>query len=318
MSVVRQTLIRTSRVKGHAKNVQQRNRHLEKQEWQAIPIAQVWHWTKWRKWNRHNVNQRVYRSKDLFTTSSHSVFTLSKSAPPIFSWFIFYFTDTNPLQLSDQVVYLPYDIKSETLVTNVTVTGRLESLVQPLLFYMENVTQQQLSRSESKRKRRDIDDFCEGAGTVKPMSYFCVHRLTGGIEVTDDFQFKNGDKFDVKIRVTDSDQWGKTEKTAKIRFISRDLCRNLRAIYDVAVKNCINNSSSVTRQNWCLSEHCVKFGHRWKEALNNTSRVTSQTNCSFDPHNLAAVMREHPSCPGDIGIGRSRVILISNLVPSFL
>ena len=228
------------------------------------------------------------------------------------------FTDTNPLQLSDQVVYLPYDIKSETLVTNVTVTGRLESLVQPLLFYMENVTQQQLSRSESKRKRRDIDDFCEGAGAVKPMSYFCVHRLTGGIEVTDDFQFKNGDEFDVKIRVTDSDQWGKTENTAKIRFISRNLCRNLRAIYDVAVKNCLNNSSSVTRQNWCLSEHCVKFGHRWKEALNNTSRVTSQTNCSFDPHNLAAVMREHPSCPGDIGIGRSRVILISNWVPSFL
>ena len=103
------------------------------------------------------------------------------------------------MQLSDQVVYLPYDIKSETLVTNVTVTGRLESLVQPLLFYMENVTQQQLSRSESKRKRRGIDDFCEGAGTVKPMSYFCVHRLTGGIEVTDDFQFKNGDEFDVKF-----------------------------------------------------------------------------------------------------------------------
>ena len=40
---------------------------------------------------------------------------------------------------------------------------------------------QQLSHSESKRKRRDIDDFCEAAGAVKPMSYFCVHRLTGGI-----------------------------------------------------------------------------------------------------------------------------------------
>ena len=222
------------------------------------------------------------------------------------------------MQLSDQVVYLPYDIEFETVVTNVTVTGRLESLVQPLSFYIENVTQQQLSRSAAKRKRRDIDDFCEAAGTVKPMSYFCVHRLTGGIEVTDDFQFKNGDEFDVKIRVTDSDQWGKTENTAKIRFISRDLCRNLRAIYDVAVKNCINNSSSVIRQDWCLSKHCVKFGHRWKEALNKTSRVTSQTNCSFDPHNLAAVMRERPSCPGDIGLGRSRVILISNLVPSFL
>ena len=175
------------------------------------------------------------------------------------------------MQLSDQVVYLPYDIKKETLVTNVTVTGRLESLVQPLLFYIEDVKQQQLSHSVSKRKRRDIDDFCEAAGAVKPMSYFCVHRLTGGIEVTDDFHFKNGDEFEVKIRVTDSDQWGKSEKTAKIRFISRDLCRNLRAIYDVAVKNCLNNSSSVTRQNWCLSEHCVKFGHRWKEALNNTS-----------------------------------------------
>ena len=225
MSVVHQTLIRTSKVKGHARN-------LEKQEWQASPTAQVWHWTKWCWWNRYRVNQNVN------------------------SWFIFSFTDTNPLQLSYQVVYLPHDIKSETLVTNVTVTGRLESLVQPLLFYVEDVTQQQqLPRSESKRKRRDIDDFCEGAGTVKPMSYFCNHRLTGVIEVTDDFQFKNGDEFDAKIRVTDSDQWGKTENTAKIKFIWRDLCRNLRAIYDVAVKNCINNSSSVTVSDFVLTNN---------------------------------------------------------------
>ena len=222
------------------------------------------------------------------------------------------------MQLSDQVVYLPYDIKKETLVTNVTVTGRLESLVQPLLFYIEDVKQQQLSHSESKRKRRDIDDFCEAAGTVKPMSYFCVHRLTGGIEVTGDFKFEDGDEFNVKIRVTDSDQWGKTENAVIIKLISGDLCRNLRAIYEVAVKNCINNTSSVTMQNWCLSEYCVKSGHRWKEALNNTIRATSQTNCSFDPYNLAAVMREHPSCSGDIGMGKSRVILISDLVPSCL
>ena len=117
------------------------------------------------------------------------------------------------MQLSDQVVYLPYDIKKVTLVANVTVTGRLESLVQPLLFYIEDVKQQQLSHSESKRKRRDIDDFCEAAGAVKPMSYFCVHRLTGGIEVTDDFHFKNGDEFEVKIRVTDSDCSGEKLKT---------------------------------------------------------------------------------------------------------
>ena len=35
--------------------------------------------------SEYNVNQREYRSKDPFTTSSLSVFTLSKSASCIFS-----------------------------------------------------------------------------------------------------------------------------------------------------------------------------------------------------------------------------------------
>ena len=210
------------------------------------------------------------------------------------------FTDTNPLQLSDQVVYLPYDIKSETLVTNVTVTGRLESLIQPLLFYMENVTQQQLSRIESKRKRRDIDDFCEGAGTVKPMSYFCVHRLTGGIEVTDDFQFKNGDEFDVKIRVTDSDHWGKTENTAKIKFISRDNCKEIRAFYKDASRECSKNASSAKGLDSCPSGECLRPLFDWLKRLNSSEML--QMECSFDPDNLANLARMYSKC-----IGKSRV-----------
>ena len=200
------------------------------------------------------------------------------------------------MQLSDQVVYLPYDIKSETLVTNVTVTGRLESLVQPLLFYLENVTQQQLSRSESKRKRRDIDDFCEGAGTFKPMSYFCVHRLTGGIEVTDDFQFKNGDKFDVKIRVTDSDQWGKTENTAKIKFISRDNCKEIRAFYKDASKGCPKNASSAKGLDFCPSKECLRPLFDWLKRLNSSEML--QMECSSDPHNLANLARIYSKCIG--------------------
>ncbi|XP_022796971.1 uncharacterized protein LOC111335350 isoform X3 [Stylophora pistillata] len=205
-------------------------------------------------------------------------------------------SDTNPLQLSDQVVYLPYDIESETLVTNVTVTGRLESLVQPLLFYMEDVTQQQLSRRESKRKRRDIDDFCEGAGTIGPLSYFCVHRLTGGIEVTDEFKFENGDEFEIKIRVTDSDQWGKTENTASIKFISRDNCKEIRALYDDATRECPKNVSSPKGRDSCPSEKCLLPLFDLLNRLNSSEIL--QMECSSDPHDLANVARIYSQCIG--------------------
>ena len=217
--------------------------------------------------------------------------------------FVFSLTDINPLQLRDQVVYLPYNIESETVVANVTVTGRLDSLVQPFLFHMESVTQRQLSRRKSKRQRRDIDDdLCEGAGTFGPLNYFCVHRLTGEIKVTDDFKFKDGDEFDVKIRVTDSDPWGKTENRASVKLISRDKCKVVRAFYKDAVSSCPRNVSSASGSNSCPSAQCLRPLFDWQEALNGSKVLKME--CSFDPNNLVAVVQKYSSC-----IGKSRVTL---------
>ena len=217
--------------------------------------------------------------------------------------FFFSLTDTNPLQLRDQVVYLPYNIESETVVANVTVTGRLDSLVQPFLFHMESVTQRKLSRRKSKRQRRDIDDdLCEGAGTFGPLNYFCVHRLTGEIKVTDDFKFKDGDEFDVKIRVTDSDPWGKTENRASVKLISRDKCKVVRAFYKDAVSSCPRNVSSASGSNSCPGAECLKPLFDWQEALNGSKVLKME--CSFDPNNLADVAQKYSSC-----IGKSRVTL---------
>lgn len=114
--------------------------------------------------------------------------------------------------------------------------------------------------------------------------------------------FKEGELFDLQIRVTDSDHWGVTENTASIRIISGDLCKNIQEIYDEAVKYCIKlkKSESVDGEKWCLTELCIEAAHDWKEALNNASQVPEK-NCSADPHHLATVMREHPRC------GKSRI-----------
>ena len=122
---------------------------------------------------------------------------------------------------------------------NVTVTAVLASLVRPFKFYVDNVTQPRLlSREVSRRKRRRVEvdsqcthpelcpqmlvDLCFKAGAVKPKNYFCIHRFTGRIRVTQDFVFKEGEVFDLQIRVTDSDPSGIIENTARIKLISGD------------------------------------------------------------------------------------------------
>ncbi|XP_058942845.2 uncharacterized protein [Pocillopora verrucosa] len=221
-------------------------------------------------------------------------------------------TDTNPLQVNDQVVFLPENINNETIVVNVTVTAVLASLVRPFKFYVDNVTQPRLlSREVSRRKRRRVEvdsqcthpelcpqmlvDLCFKAGAVKPENYFCIHRFTGRIRVTQDFVFKEGEVFDLQIRVTDSDPRGITVNTAKVKLISGDPCRNVQAIYDEAVKYCIKNSESVDGGKKCLSTQCTETAHDWKEALNSASNVPEK-DCSADPHNLTVLIRENPLC----------------------
>lgn len=217
-----------------------------------------------------------------------------------------FITDTNPLQLRDLTAYLPYDIKPGTVVTNVTVTGKLASLVRPFIFYIDNVvTQRQQSRGSLKRRRRDIIDVCEEAGTFVPLNYFCIHRMSGQIKVTRDFVFKDGEEFDLKIRVTDSDQWGKTENIASFKFISRDDCKDIQVVYNEAVKLCTIKTSSDSEPNSCSSVLCLKSLYKWQEALNASEKY--KVGCSFDPHNMEAVLQK-PGCTG-----KSRVTLVSHM-----
>ena len=224
-----------------------------------------------------------------------------------------FFLDTNPLRIDSQVVFLPENINNETIVVNVTVTTALASLFRPFKFYVDNVTQPRLlSREVSRRKRRFVVvdfcirsslfyyrcrplDLCLTARAVKPENYFCIHRFTGRIRVTQYFVFKEGEVFDLQIRVTDSDPRGITENTARIKLISGDPCRNVLAIYDEAVKYCIKNSESVDGGKKCLSIQCTETAQEWKEALNNASKVPEK-DCSADPHNLTVLIREYPLC----------------------
>ena len=213
------------------------------------------------------------------------------------------FIDTNPLQLRDLTAYLPYDIKPGTVVTNVTITEKLASLVRPFIFYIDNVvTQRQQSRGSLKRRRRDIIDVCEEAGTFVPLNYFCIHRLSGQINVTRDFVFNDGEEFDLEIRVTDSDQWGKTENTANFKLISRDDCKDIRTIYNKAVKFCPKNVSLVPAEGSCPSAQCLEPLYNWQEKRNASGKL--KVDCSFDPYNMAAVMQKYSRC-----IGKSRVPL---------
>ena len=214
--------------------------------------------------------------------------------------YLSFFSDTNPLQIRELKVYLPYNIASGTVVANVTVTGQLSSLVQPFIFYIDSVTQRgkQSRRRLKRRWRRDIVDVCEEAGTIAPLSYFCIQRLSGQIKVTRDFAFKDGDEFDLKIRVTDSDQLGKTENTADFKFISRDECKDIRVIYREAVRFC-TRVSPANGQMSCPGAECLKPLYKWREAINGSEKF--RVDCTSDPDNMEAVIQRYSSC-----IGKSR------------
>ena len=226
------------------------------------------------------------------------------TAIPLF--FLPFLLDTNPLQLR---IYrypsLPYNIKAGTVIGNVTVTGKLASLVKPFLYYLDSVTQRQQhprptqrqSRTVLKRRRRDnvndLDDVCEEAGTVTPLNYFCIHRLTGKIKVTEDFAFVDGEEFELKVRVTDCDPWGKTENAAVFQLISYDRCNEIRKFYDESVKFCGNVSSALV----CPSVNCLVPLFNWQMAL-NTSSERLRSECSSDPQNMESIKQRYSSCIG--------------------
>ena len=197
-------------------------------------------------------------------------------------------------------------------------TGNLATLVQPFLYYIDNVTQrrqkratyrrqpratqQQQSRAILKRRRRDDRDdrdTCEEAGTTKPRNYFCIHRLSGNIKVTQEFIFNDGEEFDLAVRVTDSDPWGKTKNSATVTLISRDQCNTIRGYYEEAVKSCSNVSSAANGQGFvCPSLGCLLSLFNWQKALNKSSEKL-RLECSSDPQNMGSLKQKYSDCIGE-------------------
>ena len=178
---------------------------------------------------------------------------------------------------------------------NVTVTGKLASLVQPFLYYIDKLAQLQQSSNSERRRRREAGDVCEEAGTIPPLNYFCIYRRSGQIIVTGDFSFKDGDEFELIVRVTDSDRLGKTENTAKVKFISRDDCRDIRTLYEEAVKFCeVDESLSPGR---CPSVKCLQSLYNWHKAWSQSTDAL-RVDCSFGPTNLTALTQKYYNCIG--------------------
>lgn len=198
---------------------------------------------------------------------------------------------------------------------NVTVTGSPASLVQPFLYYIDKVTQRaqsrnrqrQGSRTSLKRRRRDDDDdddddVCEDAGTFGPNSYFCINRLSGSIEVSQGFVFEDGNEYELAIRVTDSDPWGKTENTATVTFILRDQCKEIRRFYHDAVKFCRNASLVISGKAMpCPSVNCLQPMFKWQMALNQSSEALRRE-CSLDPQNMEALKHKYSNCIGESSV----------------
>ena len=181
-------------------------------------------------------------------------------------------------------------------------------LVRPFMYYIDRITQTQLSRIGQKkqsrtslnRRRRDDDDVCEDAGTTKPNNYFCIYRMSGNIRVSQGFVFVDGEEYQLVIRVTDSDPWGKTENTGSVTLILRDKCKEIRGFYDDAVTFCHNASSVVSGETLvCPSVKCLQPLFNWQKALNASSEALKK-DCSFDPQNMEELKQKYSSCIGEL------------------
>ena len=221
---------------------------------------------------------------------------------------IFLLADTNPLQLRATTYPYPHNIRADTVVGNVTVIGNLASLVQPFLYYLDSVTQSGQKPVPPRRQPKislnsppgDDGDVCEEAGTIKPRNYFCVHRLSGKIKVTQNFVFVDGEEFDLVVRVTDSDPWGKTENKVTVKILSSDQCKEIRRFYDQAATFCSNVSSAANGKAFmCPSMNCLLPLFNWQRALNKSSEKL-QVECSTDPKTLEVTKRQYSRCIGKL------------------
>ena len=99
---------------------------------------------------------------------------------------------------------------------------------------------------------------------------------------------------------------GKTENTANFKFISGDKCKDIRVIYNEAVKFCTMVSPANGRMS-CPSAQCLKPLYKWREAVNSSEKF--RVDCAFDPNNMEAVIQKYSSC-----IGKSCGYLVSSFL----
>ncbi|XP_068758664.1 LOW QUALITY PROTEIN: adhesion G-protein coupled receptor G6-like [Montipora capricornis] len=228
-------------------------------------------------------------------------------------------SDANPIKLQiDAQRYLPFGIQAGSVVANVTVTTSV-NLMQPFRYYIDGVTQRcplcsrqrHQSRSILKRRRRDDDDYdddddddddnedvCENAGSVEPQNYFCINRFSGSIRIANDFVFMDGEEYALSVRVTDSDDRGRTENIASVTFISRDMCNEIRRLYYQTVPACRNVSGVIRGEALhCPSITCLRPLYNWQMALTRSSEALRKS-CSFDPQSMLALKQKYWSCLG--------------------
>ena len=81
-------------------------------------------------------------------------------------------------------------------------------------------------------------------------------------------------------------------------MISRDECKDIRVIYNEAVRFC-SGVSPANGQMSCPGAECLKPLYKWREAVNASEKF--RVDCDFDPDNMEAVIQKSLSC-----IGKSR------------
>ena len=118
--------------------------------------------------------------------------------------------------------------------------------------------------------------------------------------ISKSFVFVDGQEFELAVRVTDSDPWGKTVNTANVTLILRDQCKEIQVFYDEAVQICSEASLVVNGEALpCPSMNCLQSLYNWQNALNNLEAWALRKECSFDPQNMKALKERSSMCTGE-------------------
>ena len=147
-------------------------------------------------------------------------------------------TDRNPLQIeSKPAEYILKDLRPGSVVANVNISADFKVLVQPLLYYIDDVTSKPVHGNSKKTSLLLLSD-CQSAGAVSPLNFFCIRRRTGTIEITREFVWRAGDEFELAVHVTDSDPFGRTRNSGNVRLVSKDLCGSIQSLYSAVTSSC--------------------------------------------------------------------------------